>query len=154
MQAPLVGSMEHLIATKGSTITYRPTPFELSTEAKEEAARLAGERRKRSRSGDQQARQPSRQTASEVGDGSFPEIDDYYDDGVLEDFAQPPGYVRWQDLASNPYSQRVCESETDWGRLDEALYSKSLRAKPTIAARRVGQGADRKRELEVAACSE
>ena len=146
--------MDHLIASKGYKITYRPTGLNLSLEEKKEAAKVAGERRKRSRSLDQQAKQPSRQGASAASDCSFPEVDDDYDGGDLEDFAQPPGYVRWQDPAAKPYVQRLQDNERDWERLDDALLSKAIEAKPIIAARRVRQDADRKRGLELAACFE
>lgn len=146
--------LDHQIGAKGYTISYGSTPSSLTVEEKDHLAGLAGERRKRSRSGDQPARQPSRQSASAAEDTGYVEIDDDCDGGYLEEFAQPSGYIRWQDPVSKPYVQRLQENETAWERLEDTLLSKAIEAKPSIAARRVTHNADRKVLLELSACFE
>ena len=147
----MVGPTERTDSQKGYKIVLRPTLHQKPLHERQELARLSEEQRKRLSSVDRGTAQRSRQAATEAA-VEFPGFPDDHDDGGdLEDFTQPPGYMRWLDLTSETYAERLQRKETGWQQIQEALVSKSIEAKPANAALRLRQHDELKQAIEEAA---
>ena len=147
----MIGPTERTVSQKGYKIVLRPTLHEKPLHERQELARLSEEQRKKLRSVDRGTAQRSRQAATEAA-VEFPGFsDDHNDGGDLEDFAQPPGYIRWLDPTSETYAERLQRDETGWQQIQEALVSKGIEAKPANAALRLRQHDELKQDIEEAA---